>query len=324
MSTALRVGFAGTPDFAANILAALLESRHQVTCVFTQPDRPAGRGRQPKASPVKELAQAHDIEVFQPIGLRDESSRQPLVDANLDVLVVAAYGLILPAAVLDTPRLGALNVHASLLPRWRGAAPIQRAIEAGDKESGVTIMAMDEGLDTGDMLLKRRVPINATTTGGSLHDALAKQGASAIVDVLDKLAEAPHEVKAEAQPSTGITYAAKLTKAEAQLDFSQPASQLCARINAFNPWPVAWANANGNALRIWAAHADPATQAVAPGTLLTSGGNELRVACGEGTLCITRAQLPGSKALEIRELLASPKRAECLRQGSLLNHESES
>ncbi|WP_027349727.1 methionyl-tRNA formyltransferase [Halotalea alkalilenta] len=306
MPVSLRVGFAGTPDFAAAILEALLASRHQVVCVYTQPDRPAGRGRKPQSSPVKLLAERHGLPVHQPERLNSEESRAALVEARLDVLVVAAYGLILPREVLEIARLGALNVHASLLPRWRGAAPIQRAIEAGDTESGVTIMAMDEGLDTGDMLLERRVAIDAQTTGGALHDALAVLGAEAIVSALDTLADDPARLPPRPQPAQGVSYAAKLSKAQARLDFDQPAERLAAKVRAFNPWPVAWAELDGEPLRIWAAEAEPqsASQA-APGTLLESDGESLLIACASGQLRVLRAQLPGGKPLSLRELLNS-------------------
>ncbi|MGJ8514777.1 methionyl-tRNA formyltransferase [Carnimonas bestiolae] len=319
MPSTLRVGFAGTPDFAADILAALLASQHQVVCVFTQPDRPAGRGRKPQASPVKQLAERHQLPLYQPLTLRDEESRAPLAAATLDVLVVAAYGLILPTEVLELPRFGALNVHASLLPRWRGAAPIQRAIEHGDSESGVTIMQMDEGLDTGDMLLKKSVPIDATTTGGSLHDALAAAGAEAIVTALDEIAAQQQKIAGTAQPQQGVSYAAKLSKAEALLDFSGTASNLALRVRAFNPWPVCWAYAGNSTLRVWEASAEPSSDTAAPGTVLSADSNGIVVACAEGALRITRAQLPGTKPLSVKELLASPKRAEVLPQGSTLN-----
>ncbi|WP_163558278.1 methionyl-tRNA formyltransferase [Halomonas sp. NO4] len=307
MSRPLRVIFAGTPDFAAASLAALLDSHHRVVAVYTQPDRPAGRGRQLTASPVKRLAARHALPVRQPTTLKSPEVQAELAALEADVMVVVAYGLILPKAVLDTPRLGCLNVHASLLPRWRGAAPIQRAIEAGDTESGVTIMQMDEGLDTGDMLLTRRTPITATTTGGDLHDTLARLGAEALVEALDALAAG--ELAATPQPEAGVTYAAKLSKAEAELDFCEPAEPLAARIRAFNPWPVAWCALDDARLRLLMAAAsarrdDEAPQT--PGTLLASDGEALRIACGpagDEVLRVTRAQLPGGKPLPARDLL---------------------
>lgn len=308
MTRPLRVVFAGTPDFAAESLKALLASQHDVIAVYTQPDRPAGRGRKLTPSPVKALALEHGIGVYQPASLKSEEAQQELAALGADIMVVVAYGLLLPQAVLDTPRLGCINVHASLLPRWRGAAPIQRAIEAGDSETGVTIMQMDAGLDTGDMLLVRRTPIDATTTGGELHDRLARIGGSAMVEALDALGTTG--LVATPQPDEGVTYAAKLSKAEAELDFSHPAVELAARIRAFNPWPVAWSTLDNKPLRFWLADVEaPETQnTCAPGTLLEPAFDALRIACGpEGKeiLRVTRAQLPGGKPLAVRDLLNS-------------------
>ncbi|RTR02011.1 methionyl-tRNA formyltransferase [Halomonas nitroreducens] len=305
MSRPLRVIFAGTPDFAAESLASLLASPHHVVAVYTQPDRPAGRGRKLTPSPVKALAQRHGLPVYQPASLRTPEAQATLAALDADLMVVVAYGLILPRAVLDTPRLGCINVHASLLPRWRGAAPIQRAIEAGDVESGVTIMQMDEGLDTGDMLLVRRTPITATTSGGELHDTLAALGGQALREALDALAG--DGLVAEPQPQAGVTYAAKLTKAGAALDFCQPAEALAARIRAFNPWPVAWCTLDADRLRLLMAETAPDTgDPTAPGTLLAPAPDALRIACGptgNQVLRVTRAQLPGGKALDVSELL---------------------
>ncbi|MDT8895405.1 methionyl-tRNA formyltransferase [Halomonas sp. I1] len=304
MSRTLRVIFAGTPDFAATSLEALLASHHHVVGVYTQPDRAAGRGRKLTASPVKVLAQSHDLPVHQPASLRSPEARSQLAALNADLMVVVAYGLILPREILDTPPLGCINVHASLLPRWRGAAPIQRAIEAGDTESGVTLMQMDEGLDTGDMLLTRRTPITATTTGGELHDTLAELGGEALVETLDALAGPG--LAPSPQPGDGVTYAAKLSKAEAELDFHEPAATLAARIRAFNPWPVAWCTLGNERLRLWLAEPDdPASHeaGITPGTLLGPDEDALRIACGDGILRVTRAQLPGGKPLDIAELL---------------------
>lgn len=303
--SSLRVVFAGTPEFAASSLAALLESQHQVVAAYTQPDRPAGRGRKLTPSPVKRLALEHGLPVYQPESLKAADAQATLDALDADVMVVVAYGLLLPQAVLDIPRLGCLNVHASLLPRWRGAAPIQRAIEAGDSVSGVTIMQMDAGLDTGDMLHEVRTPITAQTTGGELHDRLAIQGANALIETLDELATGA--VSATPQPDEGVTYAAKLTKAEAELDFSQPAEQLVRTIHAFNPWPVAWCALGEDRLRLLKASVEPGEQPpTTPGMLLEHGEDHLRIACGaEGrqVLCVSRAQLPGGKALPARELL---------------------
>ena len=307
MPRPLNVIFAGTPDFAAESLAALLASRHRVIAVYTQPDRPAGRGRKLTASPVKRLALEHELPVYQPESLKAPEAQAELAALEADLMVVVAYGLILPRAVLEIPRLGCLNVHASLLPRWRGAAPIQRAIEAGDAESGVTIMQMDEGLDTGDMLLMRRTPITTATTGGELHDSLAALGGEAVVEALDALAA--EDLPATPQPEAGVTYAAKLSKAEAELDFRDPADRLAARIRAFNPWPVAWCAFGDDRLRLLMAETDDLAAGEAPttpGTLLDHDGEALRIACGpEGrdVLRVTRAQLPGGKALPVRDLL---------------------
>lgn len=305
MPSPLRLAFAGTPDFAASSLAALLASQHEVVCVYTQPDRPAGRGRKPTASAVKQLAEQHGIPVYQPERLKTPDTWQPLINADIDALVVAAYGLILPKAVLDIPRLGALNIHASLLPRWRGAAPIQRAIAAGDNESGVTIMQMDEGLDTGDMLLVRATPITDQTTGGELHDALAVLGGNAIVEALNALALGRDHLPATPQPENGVTYASKLSKAEAELDLRQDAETLAATVRAFAPWPVAWARLNGDVVRFWHAQALALDHGKVPGTLLAAPKGELHIACGTGTLNITRLQLPGGKPLAVRDVMNS-------------------
>lgn len=301
----LRVVFAGTPEFAASSLAALLESQHEVIAVYTQPDRPAGRGRKLTPSPVKQRALEHGLPVYQPQTLKEPAAQAELAALNADIMVVVAYGLLLPQAVLDIPRLGCVNVHASLLPRWRGAAPIQRAIEAGDSVSGVTIMQMDAGLDTGAMFTEVRTPITPRTTGGDLHDRLAIQGAHALISVLDDLAAGP--VEATPQPAEGVTYAAKLSKAEAELDFDQPAHQLASKIRAFNPWPVAWCALGDERLRLLMASVEEGEHpACAPGTLLDHGDDHLRIACGkEGreVLCVTSAQLPGGKAMAVRDLL---------------------
>ncbi|CAM3347728.1 methionyl-tRNA formyltransferase [Halomonas lysinitropha] len=325
MSRPLRLIFAGTPDFAAESLAALLASRHDVVAVYTQPDRPSGRGRKLTPSPVKALAQEQGLPICQPVSLKVPERQAELASHEADIMVVVAYGLILPRAVLEIPPLGCLNVHASLLPRWRGAAPIQRAIEAGDEESGVTIMQMDAGLDTGDMLLIRRTPISATTTAGELHDRLASLGGEAIVEALDALSD--EGLDATPQPEAGVTYAAKLSKAEAELDFTRPAAELAARIRAFNPWPVAWCALGNDRLRLLMARAAsiaPGEAPMPPGTLLAHGADALRIACGEAgdqVLEVTRAQLPGGKPLAVSELLKA--RAERLAPGIRLGHTDE-
>jgi methionyl-tRNA formyltransferase len=260
----MRIAFAGTPDFSVPALEALLGSTHEVVGVLTQPDRPKGRGRQIAASPVKETALAHGVPVSQPQSLKDEAGRADLASWQPDVLVVVAYGLILPRAALTLPRLGCLNIHASLLPRWRGAAPIQRAILAGDAKSGVTIMLMDAGLDTGPMLLKKEVLIARTDTGGSLHDRLAVVGASAILEALEGYSSG--NLPAVPQPTEGVTYAAKIEKAEALIDWAQDAIEIERKVRAFNPWPVAESRLDGEQLRVFEAFAehDAADSAGAP------------------------------------------------------------
>ncbi|HEB58214.1 MAG TPA: methionyl-tRNA formyltransferase [Gammaproteobacteria bacterium] len=309
MSTPLKIIFAGTPDFATTILAALLDSPHEIVAVYTQPDRPAGRGRKLRPGPVKTLALQHDLPVAQPESLRDPAAQQTLAALDADVMVVVAYGLLLPPAVLETPRLGCLNIHASLLPRWRGAAPIQRAILAGDRETGITIMQMDAGLDTGPMLLRVPCAITETDTGGTLHDRLASLGARAILDVLDRLDSG--ELQPEPQDDALATWADKIAKDEARLDWSRPASELDRVVRAFNPWPVAFTTAplGGETvrLRIWQArpgtdHGTDHTDAT-PGTVLDTGAAGITVACGEGVLTVTRLQAPGSRAMSADDFL---------------------
>lgn len=300
MKKPLRIIFAGTPDFAAVALKALLDSPHEVVAVYTQPDRPAGRGRKLKPGPVKALALQHNIPVCQPMSLKAEQEQDELKKWQADVMVVAAYGLILPEAVLRIPRHGCLNIHASLLPRWRGAAPIQRAILAGDEETGVTIMQMDVGLDTGDMLLKETCPIETSDTAQSLHDRLADIGASTLLKVLNLL---PDGLQPEPQDENQSCYAKKLDKAEARLDWNQPARQLARQVQAFNPWPVAQTRLDDKVIRVW--QAEPfATQTHAkPGTLLKSDKTGFDVACAQGILHITLLQLPGGKAMDAAALL---------------------
>ena len=297
----MRVVFAGTPEFAATALAALHEAGFDIPLVLTQPDRPAGRGMQLHASPVKQLAQQFGIPVAQPVSLRldgkhpDEAAHTHALLQNTphDVMVVAAYGLILPVSVLSIPPRGCINIHASLLPRWRGAAPIHRAIEAGDAETGITIMQMDEGLDTGDMLLIDREPIAADDTTARLHDRLAAMGGRLIVDALRKLAQG--QLPATPQPAEGVTYAAKIAKDEAPLDFALPAAVLLRRIHAFNPFPGAVAHAGELALKVWNARVSNARGK--PGTVLAVDADGITVACGEGALVFTELQKPGGKRL---------------------------
>lgn len=301
----LRIIFAGTPEFAARSLEALLTTEHEVIAVYSQPDRPAGRGQKLTPSPVKVLAEQHNIPVYQPVTLRDAEAQQQLADLKADLMVVVAYGLILPQVVLDTPRLGCINVHGSLLPRWRGAAPIQRAIYFGDAETGVTIMQMEAGLDTGPMLLKTQLEITATDTAETLHDKLALQGGEALKQAVDALSLGT--LVAEVQDDSLSNYAEKLSKAEGELDWNQSAVQLDRVVRAFNPWPVAWTLFNGQPLRIWQAQPE-ATQSDLPvGTVISSDKTGVLVACGEGALRLKTLQLPGKKALAVADILNSRK-----------------
>ena len=287
--------FAGTPEFAAQALEALIAAGHNVKLVLTQPDRPAGRGMQLQASAVKQVALRHDIPVYQPEKLRDPATHEAIRAASADCMVVAAYGIILPQAVLDMPRIGCLNIHASLLPRWRGAAPIQRAIEAGDAETGVTIMQMDAGLDTGAMLLKEAMPITADDTAATLHDKLAEQGARLIVDALARY----DALEAVPQPEAGTTYAAKISKAEARIDWTQTAPEIARRIRAFDPFPGSVTEFKGVAIKIWRAVLTDGSGA--PGNVIAGDDRQIVVACGEGALSLLQLQRPGSKRLQVHD-----------------------
>lgn len=299
----MRIVFAGTPEFAAEHLKALLDSPYEVVAVYTQPDRPAGRGQKLMPSAVKALAVAHDIPVMQPPSLRNAEAQAQLAALAPDLMVVVAYGLILPQAVLDIPRLGCINSHASLLPRWRGAAPIQRAVQAGDAESGVTVMRMEAGLDTGPMLLKVVTPINAIDTGGSLHDRLAQMGPAAVIQAIAGLVDGT--LHGEVQDDALATYAHKLNKDEARLDWSLPAEQLERLIRAFNPWPICHSTLDGETVKVLGACL--ATGQGAPGEILAASKDGLVVACGEQALSLTRLQLPGGKALAFADLFNSRK-----------------
>ncbi len=301
----LRIIFAGTPEFARAHLQAILGSQHQIVAVYTQPDRPAGRGQKLMPSPVKALALERCIPVHQPKSLRNEESQATLASYNADLMVVVAYGLILPQAVLDTPRLGCINVHGSILPKWRGAAPIQRAIEAGDTESGVTIMQMDAGLDTGDMLLKAFCPILSTDTSSQLHDRLIEVGQPALIQALSDIANGT--TKPEKQDEPQASYAHKMSKEESTLNWQKTALTLDRQIRAFNPWPVATTTLDDTTIRIWEATALKENTSNPPGTLIAAEKTGLDIACSEGILRITRLQLAGSRAMTVQELLNSKK-----------------
>ena len=292
--------FAGTPEFALPCLEACLAAPVDVVAVYTQPDRPAGRGRKLVASPIKQRALGAGVGVEQPEKLKDENARARLAAYTPDLIVVVAYGLILPRAVLAIPRLGCWNVHASLLPRWRGAAPIQRAILAGDAETGVDLMQMEAGLDTGPILIERRTPMAENETGGSLHDRLAALGADALGEGLARLARG-ETLASHAQAESGVTYAHKIDKAEARLDWNEPALALARKVRAFDPWPVAEAEWNGERLRIWSAQAMPGRVAEQPGTVVGGGRDALDVATGEGVLRILEVQREGGRRMSVRD-----------------------
>ena len=311
----MRVIFAGTPEFARSALAALHAAGHDIVGVFTQPDRPAGRGMKLQASAVKQLALQYGLPVVQPQSLKldgkypdDAKLAKEFTDAaQADVMVVAAYGLILPQWVLDAPRHGCLNIHASLLPRWRGAAPIHRAIEAGDTQTGVTIMQMDAGLDTGDMLLAETCAISAQDTTASLHDKLAEMGAHLIVKALEQV----DQFKPEKQALEGVTYAHKIEKAEAAIDWTQTAQVLAQRVRAFDPFPGMTTRWGGEVIKVWQAHVQTPARIEdiqkEPGTLLAVREDGLQVACGEGVLCLTQLQNAGGKRLPVAEFVRSFK-----------------
>lgn len=314
MTTPLRIIFAGTPDFAARHLQALLDAGHQVIAVYTQPDRPAGRGQQLQPSAVKQLALQNNLAVYQPKSLKKVAAQQELAALNADLMIVVAYGLILPQAVLDTPRLGCINVHGSLLPRWRGAAPIQRAIWSGDAQTGVTIMQMDAGLDTGAMLSRVSCDIDDSDTSAALYDKLAILGPQALITALADLPALQQQ--AQAQDNSKANYAEKLHKDEALLDFNKSASALQREILAFNPWPVSYITLAQGSIKVWQAKAEEGDSNKAAGTILSADKNGIRIACAAGTLLITQLQPPGKKAMSAADFLNG--RADWLSPGTIV------
>lgn len=325
MNSSLRVIFAGTPDFAANHLSALLDSHHQVVAVYSQPDRPAGRGKKLTASPVKMLAQQHNIPVFQPQSLRNQEAQQELASIKADIMVVVAYGLILPKEVLEMPRLGCINVHGSILPKWRGAAPIQRSIWAGDKQTGVTIMQMDEGLDTGDMLSIATLEIEAKETSASLYQRLATLGPKALIECLDDIAKGAS--KAKKQDNNLATYAQKLSKEEALINWQMSAEEIERCIRAFNPWPMSYfclttPKGEIQSIKVWDAEVVNDEINKDAGTILSVDKTGICVATGKGILRLISLQLPGKKAMNTADILNS--RSDWFSVGNLLSIEQNS
>lgn len=314
----MKIIFAGTPDFAATSLQALIahceKTGHEIVAVYTQPDRKAGRGKKISMSPVKTLALENNIPVEQPANFKEQSDRERLATYDADLMVVVAYGLLLPQEVLDTPKRGCINVHGSLLPRWRGAAPIQRAIEAGDTESGITIMQMDAGLDTGDMLLKATTPITASETGSSLHDKLAELGADLLAQAIDKMAAG--DLSATVQDDSLATYAHKLNKQEAQIDWQNSAKKIEQKIRAFNAWPICTAIIDEQTIRVWQAEVVDMTIDKPAGAIISADKAGILVACGEKTLLLTQLQMSGSKMMAVRDLLNAPARQELFAAGN--------
>lgn len=301
----LNIVFAGTPEFGLPCLEALNQSSHQISAIYTQPDRPAGRGRKLQASAVKEWALAHKIQIFQPLNFKSQETIYELASLKPDVLIVIAYGLILPRAVLELPRFGCINVHASLLPRWRGASPIQHAILFGDPQSGVTVMQMDVGMDTGAMLSKVECSITPEDTAGSLHDKLAQISAKPLLEVIDALAK--HELQPEEQNNDLATYAGKISKEDARINWQDSAKQIDCKVRAFNPWPIAYTETGGEVLRIHKAHPAGIESTEPPGTVLNIDKNGMLVVTGKKSILIERIQFPGGKAISIADWLNSGK-----------------
>lgn len=297
----LRIIYAGTPEFAVPALQALIESPHELLAVYTQPDRPAGRGRKVQFGPVKQTALDAEIPVEQPVSLKDKDAQDTLAAYQADVMVVAAYGLILPQAVLDLPTYGCLNIHGSLLPRWRGAAPIHRAIQSGDTQTGVTIMQMAAGLDTGDMLLKLPCPITQDDTSQSIHDKLAADGATALLNVLEALPDG--EIKPIPQDESLATYAHKLNKEEAEIDWNLPAAQIDRTIRAFNPWPVAFTRYKGKPMRLFMSRVEDINSNEPVGTIIKESPDGIYIVTGDGVLSFSKLQLPGKKAMDVKDFL---------------------
>lgn len=318
-SRSLNIIFAGTPDFAARHLAALVsQGEHNIIAVYTQPDRPAGRGKQLQASEVKALAMLCGIPVYQPISLKTPEAQAELAALKPDLMVVVAYGLLLPQAVLDIPRIGCINVHGSILPRWRGAAPIQRAIEAGDKETGVTIMHMDAGLDTGPMLLISRCAIADDETSASLYDKLAQLGPIALQEVLTEIAN--DTAQSETQDDAQSTYAKKIDKTEAEINWQESANSIAQRIRAFNPAPVAFTLLDGERLKLWQAQASKEKHNCQPGEIIRADKNGVVIAARQGSVVVTQLQLPGGKALPVQDILNG--HAARLAPGTILGKQS--
>lgn len=314
MSKPLRIVFAGTPDFAAFHLAALLSSEHEIIAAYTQPDRPAGRGKKLAESPVKRMATDHNIPVFQPQNFKSDQAIQELADLNADIMVVVAYGLLLPQTVLDTPRLGCINVHGSILPRWRGAAPIQRSIWAGDKETGVTIMQMDIGLDTGDMLKIATTPIDSQDTSASMYEKLAGLGPQALINCLADISQG--EVIAQQQNNELANYAQKLSKEEAKINWSDTAEHIERCVRAFNPWPISHFFIADKPIKVWKSRVEKQDIEHAPGHIIRADKTGIYVTTGEQVLVLEHIQLPGKKAMPVADVLNS--RADWFALGSSL------